>query len=78
MTHNPIYVQYTADLRKQALLMSRINFYLWMFVAQNDLYEDALDFISMRHDIPTPFEEWNISLLANIPDGVLDDDNDEF
>ena len=78
MTRDPILVQYTADLRQQTMLMSRMNFYLWMFVAQEGLYEDALDFLALKSDIPTPFEEWPISPVANIPDGVLDEDDAEF
>lgn len=34
----------------------RQNFYLWMFLAQEGLWEDAKVFLKENMGIPTPFE----------------------
>ena len=37
--------------------VSRMNFYLWMFIAQEGCYEEAEAFVSSRQRDPSPFEE---------------------
>ena len=36
--------------------ISRTNFYLWMFAAQEGFYEEALEFVTERQQTPSPFE----------------------
>ena len=31
-------------------------FYLWTFIAQQDIWEDALDFLEEHNDLDIPFE----------------------
>lgn len=34
----------------------RQNFYLWMFISQEGLWDEAREFLKENMDIPTPFE----------------------
>ena len=43
LTH--ITVPLPESIRNQLDMLNRENFYLWMFVSQNDLWEEARDFI---------------------------------
>ena len=38
------------------IMMRRQNFYLWMFIAQEGLYEEAKEYLSENMDEPMPFE----------------------
>lgn len=40
----------------QDISMYRQNFYLWMFIAQEGLWDDATEFLKENMDIPTPLE----------------------
>ena len=37
--------------------VSRMNFYLWMYVAQEGEFEDAMEFVRTMQREPSPFEE---------------------
>ena len=36
--------------------LSRVNFYLWLYIAQEADYDDAVEYINCRRNEPTPFE----------------------
>ena len=36
--------------------VSRMNFYLWMYLAQEGEFEDALEFVQEKQHSPSPFE----------------------
>ena len=36
--------------------VSRMNFYLWMYLAQEGEFEDALEFVQEKLRTPSPFE----------------------
>ena len=36
--------------------VSRMNFYLWMYLAQEGIFEEAHDFVRERMEEPLPFE----------------------
>lgn len=36
--------------------VSRMNFYLWMYLAQEGEFEDALEFVQSKQKAPSPFE----------------------
>lgn len=36
--------------------VSRENFYLWMYIAKEADYDDAVDFVNARRNVMTPFE----------------------
>ena len=40
------------------LNLRRELFYLWVFIAKEELLEDASEFISEYRDIPAPIENW--------------------
>lgn len=44
------------DVPKGMHIISRVTFYLWMFVASQDLFEDALEFLENNLSRPLPFE----------------------
>lgn len=43
LTH--ITVPIPEPLQNQIRMLSQENFYLWMFISQNDLWEDAVEFL---------------------------------
>lgn len=43
-------------IQAHVLSTSRTNFYLWMYLAQEGYYEDALEFVKSRQGDPTPFD----------------------
>ena len=53
--------------------ISRMNFYLWMFVAQEGEFEEAFEFVTERQQAPTPFETmlgitpWNEPMNRDTP-----------
>ena len=56
--------------------VSRMNFYLWMYLAQEGDFEEAFDFVQERQRNPSPFETmlginpWDVAAGCNLP---LDD-----
>ncbi|MBR0343080.1 MAG: hypothetical protein IJH64_12715 [Oscillospiraceae bacterium] len=44
-------------LQETVKTVSRTNFFLWMYVAQEGEYDDALEFVTSKTDVITPFEE---------------------
>ncbi len=56
--------------------VSRMNFYLWMYLAQEGEFEDAFEFVQERQRNPSPFETmlginpWDVAAGCNSP---LDD-----
>jgi hypothetical protein len=43
-------------LQATILAVSRMNFYLWMYLAQEGYFEEALEFVQEKLRIPSPFE----------------------
>ena len=44
-------------LQETIQAVSRMNFYLWMYVAQEGEFEDAKEFVRTMQREPSPFEE---------------------
>jgi hypothetical protein len=48
--------------------ISRMNFYLWMYLAQEGEFEEAFDFVREKQQNPTPIEAilgitpWNVAM----------------
>ncbi len=48
--------------------VSRMNFYLWMYLAQEGEFEEAFDFVREKQQNPTPIEAilgitpWNVAM----------------
>jgi hypothetical protein len=53
--------------------VSRMNFYLWMYLAQEGEFEDAFEFVQEKQHTPTPFEAllglnlWDNATACNSP-----------
>ena len=53
--------------------VSRMNFYLWMFIAQEGEFEEAFEFVTERQQTPSPFEAllginpWDVAAGSNSP-----------
>lgn len=53
--------------------ISRMNFYLWMYLAQEGEFEEALEFVREKQQNPSPFETmlgispWNVSANQDSP-----------
>ena len=50
---------YDRQLRTEKEACSKLKaylFYLWTFVAEQGLWEDALDFLDEHYDLPVPFD----------------------
>ena len=53
--------------------ISRMNFYLWMYLAQEGEFEEAFDFVREKQQNPTPFETmlgitpWDVAMNRNTP-----------
>ena len=43
-------------IQAHVLATSRMNFYLWLYLAQEGCYEEALEFVKNRQGDPTPFD----------------------
>ena len=56
--------------------VSRMNFYLWMYLAKIDEFEEALEFVQEQQRTPSPFESmlginpWDVAAGCSSP---LDD-----
>ena len=50
-------------LQEAVQTVSRMNFYLWMYLAQEGCFEEAMDFVHSKLRAPSPFEE----VLGDIP-----------
>ena len=46
----------SGSLTQDDTMMRRQNFYLWMFISQEGLFEEAKEFLAENMDEPTPFE----------------------
>ena len=52
---------------------SRMNFYLWMYLAEEGEFEEALEFVQERQHTPSPFETmlginpWDVAVDCNSP-----------
>ena len=44
------------QLQNTIQAISRMNFYLWMYLAQVDEFDDAFAFVKEKQQIPSPFE----------------------
>ena len=53
--------------------VSRMNFYLWMYLAQEGEFEEAFEFVQERQRTPSPFETmlginpWDVAAGSNSP-----------
>lgn len=53
--------------------VSRMNFYLWMYLAQEGEFEEAFDFVQEKQRNPSPFETmlginpWDVAAGCNSP-----------
>ena len=51
--------------------VSRMNFYLWMYLAKIDEFEEALEFVQEQQRTPSPFESmlginpWDVAAGCN-------------
>ena len=51
--------------------VSRMNFYLWMYLAQEGYFEEAFNFIQENQNKPSPFETmlginpWDVAASCN-------------
>ena len=67
-----------ANVKLQGMIqaISRMNFYLWMYLAQEGEFEDAFDFVREKQREPSPFETmlgitpWDVAMNCDLP---LDD-----
>ncbi len=57
--------------------MSRMNFYLWMYLAQEGIFEEAHDFIREKLEEPLPFEAM-LGIHPWIDSGTLESPFDPF
>ena len=48
--------------------LARDNFYLWMFIAQQELWEDARDFLKDNREMAGNFDVWSGSDTAYMDD----------
>ena len=49
---------FPVEMKERIQLLSRMNFYLWMYVAREGDYDDAMEFIRSMRNVPAPFEDW--------------------
>ena len=53
--------------------ISRMNFYLWMYLAQEGEFEEAFDFVQEKQHSPSPFETmlgitpWDVAMKRDTP-----------
>ena len=55
MNHVPGHAE-IEKLQRAIQAVSRMNFYLWMYLAQEDIFEEAHDFVREKMEEPLPFE----------------------
>ncbi len=57
--------------------VSRMNFYLWMYLAQEGEFEEAYEFVQEKQHNPSPFETmlginpWDVAAGCNSPYDVF-------
>lgn len=44
------------QLKSTIQAVSRMNFYLWMYLAQEEMFDDAFAFVKEKQHVPSPFE----------------------
>jgi len=57
MDHERVYYNPSPKI----LRMQREIFYLWIFIAREELMDEASDFLDVHRDTPTPFEDFLVS-----------------
>lgn len=59
------------EIPEEKHMISRATFYLWMFVASQDLFEDALEFLEENLSRPLPFDTCLKASARNIADDYI-------
>ena len=58
--------------------LSRVNFYLWLYIAQEADYDDAVEYVNCRRNEPTPFEAFLRTGTCNLLNKQFVPQEDDF